>query len=141
MTSTVAPGVRRAHRLDPAHVVDVFVYVIVLNLAAQLVPQVIAESFAVSLAVAVVLKLVLEVVLRAKKAAIARLRSATTGAQRVVRALTLGVLLPGSKIVVLELIGFLFPAQISLGGFWSVTGLIVALLLARRAVRWLLRVD
>lgn len=140
MTSAVEPSRRPApRRLDPAHLVDAFVYVVVLNLAAQFLPTVIAETFLVSLAVAVALKLVLEVVLRVKKAVVGRLKSATSTSQRVVSALMLALVLPGSKLVVLETIGFLFPRQVSLGGFWSVTALIITLLLARRGVRWLLR--
>lgn len=41
-------------------------------------------------------------------------------------------------VVVLALEDLLFGEAVSLGGFFSVTGLIVVLLLARAAVRWLL---
>lgn len=41
--------------VTPADVVDVFVYVVVLNLAAEWFPAVIAESFTVSLITAMVL--------------------------------------------------------------------------------------
>jgi hypothetical protein len=40
--------------------------------------------------------------------------------------------------VVLELVALAFGSQVSLGGFWSVTGLILALMLARAGVRRLL---
>ncbi|MCM0639602.1 hypothetical protein [Cellulomonas wangsupingiae] len=55
-------GVRRL-RIAPAHVVDVFVYVVVLDLAQQYAPQVITESFSMSLPAAIVPKLVLGAVL------------------------------------------------------------------------------
>ena len=64
--------------------VDVFVYVVVLNLAAEYAPQVITESFTISLLTAIMLKLVLEVVLVAKDRVKGRLRAATTPAGKVV---------------------------------------------------------
>jgi len=47
-------------RLAPVDVVDVFVYVVVLNLAIEFVPEVISETFTLSLLTAVLLKAVLE---------------------------------------------------------------------------------
>ena len=50
----------------------------------------------------------------------------------------LWVVAAGSKIVVLELVNLVFGDAVSLGGFVSVTLLVVALLLARAGVRRLL---
>ncbi|WP_273206223.1 hypothetical protein [uncultured Microbacterium sp.] len=132
---STARGIRR---LDPLHVVDVFVYVTVLNLAAQWVPQVITESFTTSLFTAIVLKLVLEAVLWLKKAVLTRLKTASTWPRRVISIVVLVLLLPGSKLVVLELIHLIFGGAVALGGFFLVTALIIVLMLARRGVRWLL---
>lgn len=122
-----------------AHVVDVFVYVMVLNLAAQFAPRIITETFSVSVLVAIVLKLVLDAVLVVKGWAKRRFRSASSRRGRAVGAVTLLLVLPGSKIAVLELVGFLFPDSVELGGFFAVTGLILVLLAARFAMRGLLR--
>ncbi len=124
--------------LSPVDVVDVFVYVVVLNLAAEYFPAVIAESFTASLVTAVVLKLVLEVVVAVKTRVKARLRGARTAAGKAASALLLWVTLVGSKFVVLELEALLFGEHVSLGGFVSVTLLIVVMLLARAGVRQLL---
>ena len=132
------PAVPRRSGLDPAHVVDVFVYVVVLNLATQLAPQVITESFTTSLLVAVLLKLVLEVVLRVKTWALGRWGAAESVPAKVVSALLLLVVLPGSKLVVLETVDLVFGDAVSLGGFFLVTALIVVLLLSRLGVRRLL---
>jgi hypothetical protein len=126
-------------RIDPAHLVDVLVYVVVLNLAAEHAPRVITESFTTSLLVALLLKGVLEVVLHAKTWARRRLAAATTPVGRVAGVLTLAVVLPGSKVLVLEAVALVFGDAVSLGGFWSVTVLIITLLLARLGVRRLLR--
>ena len=118
--------------------VDVFVYVVVLNLAAEYVPSVIAETFTLSLFTAVVLKLVLEGVVAVKDRLKTRLKAATTPVGRVVAGLALWLVLVGSKFVVLELVALLFGDRVKLGGFFAVTGLILILLLARAGVRRLL---
>ncbi len=84
---------------------------------------------------AVILKLVLEVVTRIKAGLLGRVRSDSPTAIRVVSATTLLLVLPGSKLLVLELTSLLFRDQVRLGGFFAVTGLIVVLM----SVRWALR--
>jgi hypothetical protein len=56
----------------PADVIDVFVYVVVLNLAVQYLPAVISETFTLSLLTAVLLKVTLGLVLLLKGAVLAR---------------------------------------------------------------------
>ena len=133
------PGpVRRWIRARPADVIDVFVYVVVLNLAIEYVPSVISEGFTLSLLTAVLLKMALEVVLVLKSKVIKGLRAATTRRATVALALALWVVAAGSKLVVLELVDLVFGDAVSLGGFVSVTVLVVALLVSRAAVRRLL---
>lgn len=124
--------------MQPADVVDLFVYVVVLNLAAEYVPAVITETFTVSLLTALLLKLVLEVVVVVKDRVKARFKAAQTPAGKVVAGLGLWLVLLGSKFVVLELVALVFGSSVSLGGFVSVTGLIIVLMLARAGVRKML---
>jgi hypothetical protein len=119
-------------------VVDVFVYVVVLNLFVEYLPQVISEGFTLSLLTAVLLKVTLELVLMAKTRIVGRMRSAQTTRGRSLAALLLWAVAAGSKFVVLELVDLVFGSSVSLGGFWSVTALVVTLLLARAGVRRLL---
>jgi type IV secretory pathway VirB3-like protein len=125
-------------RARPADIVDVFVYVVVLNLAIEYVPSVISESFTLSLLTAILLKVALEVVIALKNRVIKRFHAATTRRGRIAAALSLWVAAAGSKLVVLELVALVFRDAVSLGGFISVTLLVVTLLLARAAVRRLL---
>lgn len=118
--------------------VDVFVYTVVLALFVQLLPRVLSEGFVLSLLTAVLLKVVLEVVVVAKKRVLARFRAASTAGGRVVAALLVWAVLFGSKLVVLEAVDLVFGDAVSLGGFVSVTGLVLTLMLARGAVRRLL---
>ena len=125
-------------RARPADVIDVFVYVVVLNLAVEYLPAVISEGFTLSLLTAVLLKAALEVVLRLKGRILGRLRAATTRRGKLAASGALWAVAAGSKIVVLELVDLVFGDAVSLGGFVSVTVLVVALLLSRAGVRRLL---
>jgi len=125
-------------KAHPADVVDVFVYVVVLNLAVEFVPSVISEGFALSLLTAVLLKVTLEVVVALKHFLVGRLHAATSGAAKVVIGLGFWVVAVGSKFVVLTLEDIVFGNAVSLGGFVSVTLLIITLLLSRAGVRRLL---
>ncbi len=122
-------------RITPLDLVDIFVYVVVLNLVAQFFPGVVSESFATSLLTAIMLKGVLEVVLLVKKSVLSRLRAASRPLQRATSIAMLVLILPGSKFVLLWLEDLLFGDAVSLGGFWSVTLLVFALTGARAGVR------
>lgn len=132
---TVVPTWVVAHRAD---VVDLFVYVVVLNLAVEHVPSVISEGFTLSLLTAALLKVTLELVILLKGVVLARLRGATTRPARTTAAVMLWVVAVGSKLVVLWLIDIVFGGSVSLGGFIPVTLLVLALLMSRAAVRRLL---
>lgn len=132
------PPILRRLRITPADVVDVFVYVVVLNLAAEYLPLVITETFTLSLLTAILLKLVLELVVAIKDRVKPRFRQATTVIGKILAGLALWAVLVGSKFVVLELVAVAFADQVRLGGFFAVTGLILVLLASRAGVRWLL---
>ena len=129
-------------RLEPhaaSAVVDVFVYVVVLNLFVEYLPEVLSETFTLSLLTAVLLKGVLEVVVAAKNRVKSRFRQASTPIAKVLAAVLLWAVLFGSKSLVLEAVNLVFGARVSLGGFFSVSLLILSLLLSRAAVRRLLQ--
>lgn len=122
----------------PAVVADYLVYVVVLNLFVQFVPEVITESFAISLLTAALLLVVLHVVSLAKTPLLARFRVSSVGTGKVVAGLALWLVLVGSKFVVLELVDALLGDRVSLGGFLSVTALILVMMFARELARRLL---
>lgn len=130
--------IRRWLRARPADVIDLFVYVVILNLAIEYVPTILSESFTLSLLTAALLKVALELVLRLKSRVLSRLRAATTRLGKLVAAAALWMVAVGSKIVVLKVVDLAFGDAVSLGGFIPVTLLVVALLGSRTAVRRLL---
>ncbi len=125
-------------RIRPIDLVDVFVYLVVLGVFIQLFPAVISETFLLSLLTAILLKIVLELVLAVKKRIMRRLRTARTVVPRIVNAAALLLILPGSKLLVLELVDLVFGDAVRLGGFFQVTALIIVLMLARGGMRRLL---
>ena len=68
-----------------------------------------------------------------------RFRQASTPMGKVVAAVLLWVVLFGSKFLVLEVVALVFRDRVSLGGFFSVTALILVLLVSRAVVRRLLQ--
>lgn len=136
------PAEGAADGLEPhltAAIVDVFVYVVVLNLFVEYFPKVLTETFTLSLLTAVLLKGVLEIVVAVKNRVKKRFRQASTPVSKAVAAVMLWAVLVGSKFLVLEVAALIFGDRVRLGGFFSVTLLILALLLSRAAVRRLLR--
>lgn len=125
-------------RAHSDHVVDFFVYVVVLNLAVEFLPAVISESFTLTLLTALLLKIALELVLVLKGRVVARFKAASTGAGKVGAGVLVWIVAAGSKLIVLELVDLVFGDRVSLGGFLSVTLLVVTLLLSRAGVRRLL---
>lgn len=121
--------------MESHDLVDVFVYVVVLNLAIEYLPSVISESFTLSLLTAILLKLALEVVIIFKGRAVARFRGATSLPGKITAGLLLWLVAAGSKFAVLELVNLVFGEAVSLGGFVPVTLLVIALLASRAAVR------
>ncbi|MFF2493493.1 hypothetical protein [Agromyces sp. NPDC058064] len=124
-------------RLRAVDIVDVFVYLVVLGLFTQFFPAVITESFLVSLLTAVLFKLALEVIAWLKSRIIDRVRSARTPARKAMNTALLMVLGAGSKFLILWLTDLLFGDAVQLGGFSSVTLLIVVLMAARFGIRLL----
>ncbi|MFF2389535.1 hypothetical protein [Agromyces sp. NPDC058104] len=124
-------------RLRAVDLVDVFVYLVVLGLFTQFFPAVITESFLVSLLTAVLFKLALEVIAWLKSRIIDRVRSARTPARKAMNTALLMVLGGGSKFLILWLTDLLFGDAVQLGGFFSVTLLIVVLMAARFGIRLL----
>ena len=121
-----------------ADVVDIFVYIVVLNLAIEFVPSVISESFSLSILTAILLKVALDIVMAGKRFVMTRFKGASRARQRTLWAVALWILAAGSKLLVLEVVALVFGDRVSLGGFIPVTGLVICLMLARAGVRWLL---
>lgn len=126
---------RRTLQAGLLNIVDVGVYFVILNVAALLVPQVITESVPMSVMTAVLLKVTLEIVIVVKNCVKHHFRTAETRMGKAIAAVGLWIVLAGSKFVVLKLEEILLGDAVTLGGFFTVTGLIITLMLSRSGVR------
>ncbi|HEY0814440.1 MAG TPA: hypothetical protein VGE11_14270, partial [Pseudonocardia sp.] len=84
-------------------------------------------------------KVILDVVVAAKNLVRARFKAASSPGGKVIAAVLLWAVLFGSTFLVLEAVALVFGERVSLGGFFSVTLLILTLLVSREAVQRLLR--
>ena len=84
--------------------VDIFVYVVVLNLFVEYLPGVLSETFTLSLVTAVLLKGVLEIVVAVKNRVKARFRQASFRSCKLT--LLWGECLAGNKIISGVLVSF-----------------------------------
>lgn len=125
--------------LSAIDVVDVFVYLVVLGTFTQLFPAVISESFLTSLVTALILKLVLEVLVRAKTIILVRMKAAKSSGVRVVAGVSFVLVAAGGKAFILWITDAVLGDAVYLGGFFSVTLLVVTLMLARAGMRLLLK--
>jgi hypothetical protein len=125
-------------RLRAVDIVDVFVYLVVFGLFVQFFPDIITESFIVSLLTAVLFKIALELIAIVKSRILGRVRGSRTALGKILNAASLLLLGAGSKFVILWLTDVLFGDAVSLGGFLSVTLLVVTLMLARIGLRLLI---
>jgi hypothetical protein len=115
-------------------VVDVLVYVVVLNLFIEYVPTVITESFTISILTALLIKLLLVVIAGIEHRMAAWFRGREGSLWRVLGlASAFGVLFL-SKFVILEAVDVVFGDRVELGGFLEIVTLILAMILARVVV-------
>ena len=111
---------------------DVLIYTIVLNLFVEYVDAVVIDSFTISILTAVLLKVLLDIVMRFEH----RVRGFFAGKEgafyRVAGTLSLVAILFVGKLVILEVVNFVFGDHVELGHFIEVVALVLALMITRR---------
>jgi len=134
MKQTTQVDVTRAQRRFAAWMTDVLVYIVVLNLFVEFNDAIVIESFWISILTSVLLVALLDVVVafedrvreyfRAKGSAIFRALGITA---------TFAILFT-SKLLILEIVNFVFGDQVELGHFVDVLVLIITMMAARAIV-------
>ncbi|MES1170239.1 MAG: hypothetical protein ABUL47_06085 [Leifsonia sp.] len=127
----------RRRLIDPLHIVDVFVYVVVLNLAAQFVPAVIAESFAVSILTAILLKLLLDALTGLERRVSGYFRARDGAINRALGLFSVWAILFFGKFLILEVVNIVFGDEVELGHFIEIFALIVTMIVVRGAMQWI----
>ena len=140
MTRPDLVGVARLRTTTPSQerfvswVVDVLIYVVVLNLFIEYVPTVITESFTVSILTALLIKLLLVAIAGVEHRIALWFRDREGPLWRALGLASVFGILFLSKFVILEAVDLVFGDRVELGGFVEIVTLIVAMILARIAV-------
>lgn len=118
---------------------DVLIYLVVLNLFVEYTDVIEIDSFTISIFTAFVLKILLDVVLAAEHRVSSFFAQRAGRAADVLRVLGVWLILFSSKFLILEVIDLIFGDHVELGGFISVMGLVIAMMVARALLQRLYR--
>jgi hypothetical protein len=133
--------IRVTHRqqLFTSWVIDVLVYIVVLELFVEYAPWVISESITMSMFVALVLKVLIGAIARLEHHVIGWFSHREGPVWRALGLATVFAILFLSKFVVIEVIAIVFGDRVEIGGFVGVVVLVVALILAPAGINWVYR--
>jgi hypothetical protein len=116
-------------------VMDILVYIVVLNLFVEFFPEVIAESFTLSILTAVLLKAML-VLMGGVEHRVSEFFKGRDGTiWTVLRFLSVWGILFAGKLLILEVVDLVFAGSVKLGHFLEVVALVVALIAVSGGVR------
>ncbi len=109
--------------------------IVVLNLFVEFTNTIVIDSFYISILTAILLRLLLGVTIQIEHRVSAYFETKRYKAARSVGALCMFLILFTSKLVILEVINFVFGDHVSLGGFVEIVAVVVTLIAAEFAVR------
>jgi len=110
---------------------DVLVYIVVLNLFVEFVDAIDIESFWISILTAVLLQALLSVVVGLEHHVGVFFERMGTTWSRIAEIVAKFLILFTSKLLILEIVNFVFGDQVELGHFLDVLALIIAMMAAR----------
>jgi hypothetical protein len=113
--------------------------IVVLNLFVEFNHSVVIDSFYISILTAVLLRLLLGVTIQLEHRVSWLFETKTFKGSRLVAGLLMFLILFTSKFVILEVIDFVFGDHVELGGFVEIVVIIVALIAAETAFRWVFK--
>ena len=125
---TITPQQRRY----ASWMTDVFIYTIVLNLFVEYNDAIIIDSFTISIFTAILLKLLLDVILSFEHHVRGFFTAREGAFWSVSGALAMVAILFFGKLLILEVVNFVFGDHVELGHFIDVIVLIIAMMVARR---------
>ena len=127
-------SMNRSQRIYVSWLVDILVYIVVLNLYVEYSEAKVIDSFTVSVLTAMLLKLLLVLITAAKYSVWGWAKSKEGRGYKVVGALGVWAILFLSKFVILEAVVLVFGDSVELGSFIDVMLLAVGLMAARELV-------
>lgn len=125
----------RAQQRFTSWVSDVLVYIVVLNLFVEFVNTIVIDSFWISILTAVLLKLLLDALTGVEHRVVAWFRSREGAVYTVLGVVSVFSILFLGKLFILEAVNFVFGDHVEFGHFIEIAALILAMMLARRALQ------
>lgn len=114
---------------------DVLIYLVVLNLFVEFVGAVVIDSFYISILTAILLTALLDVLVVVEHKVHAYFASKETVFFNVVGIVCVFLILFTSKLIILEIVNWVFGDHVELGHFIDVLLLIISMMAARRLVQ------
>ena len=116
---------------------DVLIYTIVLNLFVEYVDAVVIDSFTISILTAILLKAMLDRLVGLEHRVRAFFRPKEGTIFRVLSIVSVLSILFFGKLLILEVVNFVFGDHVELGHFIDVVALIIGMMGARWFVKWI----
>lgn len=113
---------------------DVLIYIVVLNLFVEFVDAIVIDSFWISILTAVLLVALLDVVVGLEHRVKAFFDEKDGTVFRIIGLVATFAILFSSKLIILEIVNFVFGEHVELGHFLDVLLLIVSMMAARAIV-------
>jgi hypothetical protein len=130
-------GISRRQALFADWMTDVLVYIIVLNLFVEYADAIVIDSFTISILTAILLKAMLDRLVGLEHRVRAFFRPKEGTIFRVLSIVSVLSILFFGKLLILEVVNFVFGDHVELGHFIDVVALIIAMMAARWFVQWI----
>ena len=139
VTETHKVIISKAQEAYASWYIDVLIYTIVLNLFDEYVEAVRIDSFTISLLTALLLKLMLVFISRFEDRIHHWFEQKEGSAWHILGILTTVVILILGKLLILEVVNWVFGDRVELGHFVTVLVLILTMIVARALADWVYR--
>jgi hypothetical protein len=135
MTTAAEPGTpmmtSAQHRYLKA-MGDVLIYIVVLNLFVEFVDAIVIDSFYISILTAILLTALLDVLVIVEHGVHGYFEKKEAPIFRVISIVATFAILFTSKLLILEIVNYVFGEHVELGHFLDVLVLIITMMVARR---------
>ena len=135
MTTSAEPGTRIVTHAQDRYskaMADVLIYIVVLNLFVEFVDAIVIDSFYISILTAVLLTLLLDVLVKVEHGVHVYFEKKEAPIFGVISIVATFAILFTSKLLILEIVNFVFGDHVELGHFLDVLLLIITMMVVRR---------
>ena len=130
-------GISRRQALFADWMTDVLVYIVVLNLFVEYVDAIVIDSFTISILTAILLKAMLDRLVGLEERVREFFAQKEGTIFRVLSVVSVLTILFLGKLLILEVVNFVFGDHVELGHFIDVVALIIGMMGARWYVQWI----